>query len=243
MESARAFNAAVFGGGAAGQMLCPRCRQPLSPFSFPHTPEVGLDVCRQCKGIWLDDGEMQKIAERVDAARQKARPSPRPRATTEQTRAVVGFLLSAPCPSCQTTNPASALSCWACGQTIKTRSLLRLCPKCDRAMDSTVFGQQTSVETCLASGADWFEAGELSVFFQLGPAVIKDVGSRIASSSSNRNQDLIQRNLKCPGCHYSMECRAFGAATAMKIETCTYCSSDWLDPGELPAAYEYMPGA
>jgi Zn-finger nucleic acid-binding protein len=244
MEIERAFNPAVFGGGAAGRMLCPKCAQPLSPFSFSHTPEVGLDICRQCKGVWLDDGEMQKIAERIAASRPRSEPQTASvRTIQDQARTCIGFLLSAPCPACGTTNPASALACWACGKAIKTRSLLRLCPRCNRSMDSTAFGEQTSVETCLRCGGVWFEAGELSVFFQLGPSVIDDVGHKItAAGAGPRPFDEVPNTLKCPGCHYSMESRIFGADTALKIETCTYCSSVWLDAGELSAAYEYMQG-
>lgn len=36
---------------------CPECNIPLTPFSF-HS--VALDECKQCGGIWFDDGELKR---------------------------------------------------------------------------------------------------------------------------------------------------------------------------------------
>jgi Zn-finger nucleic acid-binding protein len=39
---------------------CPRCRQPLYAFSYPHTMVI-VDMCPQCEGIWLDANEFKEI--------------------------------------------------------------------------------------------------------------------------------------------------------------------------------------
>jgi len=40
------------------QRACPRCRQPMSEELYG---DVSVDVCQKCRGIWLDDGELQRI--------------------------------------------------------------------------------------------------------------------------------------------------------------------------------------
>ena len=39
-------------------MLCPICKEPLAP---ARRQGVQIDYCRQCRGIWLDRGELDKI--------------------------------------------------------------------------------------------------------------------------------------------------------------------------------------
>ncbi len=39
---------------------CPRCRQPLYVFSYPHTMVI-VEMCPQCEGIWLDANEFKEI--------------------------------------------------------------------------------------------------------------------------------------------------------------------------------------
>lgn len=49
------------------QRKCPRCRQPLEERMFA---DVTLDVCGQCEGIWLDDGELQRILRKYEKGAQ-----------------------------------------------------------------------------------------------------------------------------------------------------------------------------
>ena len=55
-------------------MACPVCRVPLA---MSDRQGVEIDYCPQCRGVWLDRGELDKIVERSagDAA-----PAPAPRA-------------------------------------------------------------------------------------------------------------------------------------------------------------------
>lgn len=39
---------------------CPRCRQAMDR---PYVGGIAIDVCRECRGIWFDHGELQKITE------------------------------------------------------------------------------------------------------------------------------------------------------------------------------------
>ena len=58
-------------------MLCPVCRVPLS---MSDRQGVEIDFCPQCRGVWLDRGELDKIIERSEtAASGRADTEARPR--------------------------------------------------------------------------------------------------------------------------------------------------------------------
>jgi len=40
--------------------VCPRCRKGMER---PHVGGIALDVCRHCRGVWFDHGELRKITE------------------------------------------------------------------------------------------------------------------------------------------------------------------------------------
>src|SRR3546814_21006007 len=55
-------------------LLCPTCRVNLT---MSERQGIEIDYCPQCRGVWLDRGELAKIIERSDAA-----SGPAPRAST-----------------------------------------------------------------------------------------------------------------------------------------------------------------
>ncbi|MBX9455698.1 MAG: zf-TFIIB domain-containing protein [Rhizobium sp.] len=57
---------------SAAGMLCPTCRVALV---MSERSGIEIDYCPQCRGIWLDRGELDKIIER--SARESA-PAPQP---------------------------------------------------------------------------------------------------------------------------------------------------------------------
>ncbi|MBX9643725.1 hypothetical protein FIL70_24195 (plasmid) [Sphingobium fuliginis ATCC 27551] len=46
-------------------MLCPVCKVTLS---ISERQGVEIDFCPQCRGVWLDRGELDKIIERSETA-------------------------------------------------------------------------------------------------------------------------------------------------------------------------------
>ena len=42
-------------------MLCPQCQVPLS---ITERQGIEIDWCNQCRGVWLDRGELDKLIER-----------------------------------------------------------------------------------------------------------------------------------------------------------------------------------
>ena len=65
---------------AAAAMSCPVCRVPLV---MSERQGVEIDYCPQCRGVWLDRGELDKIIERGARDAQPA-PAPAPAAAPAQ---------------------------------------------------------------------------------------------------------------------------------------------------------------
>ncbi|HXE72762.1 MAG TPA: zf-TFIIB domain-containing protein [Candidatus Nitrosotenuis sp.] len=40
---------------------CPRCQNPMVEGRFSRLPELVLDQCPQCRGLWLDRGELSRL--------------------------------------------------------------------------------------------------------------------------------------------------------------------------------------
>ena len=68
---------------AAVGMPCPVCKVPLT---MSERQGVEIDYCPQCRGVWLDRGELDKIIER--SANENAAPTqvsaPPPQAPQQQ---------------------------------------------------------------------------------------------------------------------------------------------------------------
>lgn len=62
---------------SAHNMPCPICKVPLA---MSDRQGVEIDYCPQCRGVWLDRGELDKIIERsaAEAAPRPAAPQAAP---------------------------------------------------------------------------------------------------------------------------------------------------------------------
>lgn len=65
-------------------MKCPVCKEPDLVMSARQNIEI--DYCPQCRGVWLDRGELDKIIER--SQQEEARYATPPVAPTQPTAAV-----------------------------------------------------------------------------------------------------------------------------------------------------------
>ena len=61
---------------AAAGMPCPVCKVPLV---MSDRQGIEIDYCPQCRGVWLDRGELDKIIERSAGQEAAAARSPRQR--------------------------------------------------------------------------------------------------------------------------------------------------------------------
>lgn len=50
---------------------CPRCGAMLT---MSERQRIEIDYCPQCRGVWLDRGELDKIIERADVVRSPPQP-------------------------------------------------------------------------------------------------------------------------------------------------------------------------
>jgi len=62
-------------------MSCPVCRVPLA---MSDRQGIEIDYCPQCRGVWLDRGELDKIIERSVAPAPVAASQPRQSAPPQQ---------------------------------------------------------------------------------------------------------------------------------------------------------------
>jgi Zn-finger nucleic acid-binding protein len=60
VERSEPFGAEIM--SREGRMKCPRCQVDLS---ISDRQGVEIDFCPQCRGVWLDRGELDKIIERA----------------------------------------------------------------------------------------------------------------------------------------------------------------------------------
>ena len=62
-------------------MQCPVCRVGLA---MTDRQGIEIDYCPQCRGVWLDRGELDKIIERSMAGAPAAQPQARPQQPPRQ---------------------------------------------------------------------------------------------------------------------------------------------------------------
>lgn len=57
-------------------MKCPSC--PASDLLMTERSGIEIDYCPQCRGVWLDRGELDKVIERSSREAAQAAPAPAP---------------------------------------------------------------------------------------------------------------------------------------------------------------------
>ena len=58
------------------QVQAMRCPVDGSPLAMSDRQGIEIDYCPQCRGVWLDRGELDKIIERSTAAAPPPAPAP-----------------------------------------------------------------------------------------------------------------------------------------------------------------------
>src|SRR3989337_1758725 len=89
-------------------MSCPVCRVPLT---MSEREGVEIDFCPQCRGVWLDRGELDKILDRVAVvapASPAAPPAPPPPAATPAGTPPAGARRSRSSTTCSTSAEAGS---------------------------------------------------------------------------------------------------------------------------------------
>lgn len=59
---------------SGGARNCPACRLPMRRYNYLYTSPIELDECEQCGGVWVDDGELEKMVQVLNDARTQPLP-------------------------------------------------------------------------------------------------------------------------------------------------------------------------
>ncbi len=210
------------------QMSCPTCRVGLVEFEFRHSPGIKLDGCPQCKGIWVDEGELRAIYRRI-TGETPATTQPDARQKAQQ---AMGFLTNVECPGCKQPNPTASKVCWACGAMLEGKRGF-VCPRCDKPLSGGVY-DGLRLDTCKACGGVWLDAHEFPVLMQRSPTQLKQLEQTLGQAKVNMDAVLETRNvLMCPLCYLPMGERPYTYGSGIRINTCDKCRGVWADAGEL----------
>jgi Zn-finger nucleic acid-binding protein len=222
---------------------CPSCGAALRAFEFPHAPGIPLHGCETCHGIWVDDGELTAIHQRLQAMRPASVTSPAPPAAgdaRQKFRQLSGFLAQVDCPGCRQPNPVAAAVCWACGACMQGGRAF-LCPRCDQPLgDRVEFG--LLLNACNTCGGLWLDEDELRKLIRQPPAALRRLERELGTIGSKAVTDLDrEQRLLCPTCHVPIRGRQYAGDTGIFINACDCCQGTWVDAAELTTVAEiYM---
>jgi Zn-finger nucleic acid-binding protein len=230
-----------------GSMQCPACQVPLREFEFKHSPGIRLNGCPQCRGIWVDDGELRAIHARIlsalastppvaDASPSEETAPPTP-GTRQKARQALGFLTTVACVACGQPNAIACAVCWACGQSMD-RERGCFCPRCDRPLTGKV-ALGVRFDACECCGGMWLDQGEFPRLAREGPEAMKQLEEELGQGKTLR-PPLLEGNdvLICPTCHVPVLGRQYGVNSGIYINVCKGCRGMWLDSGELTLVAE-----
>ena len=112
-------------------MICPQDESRLFPYSYEGAATV--DICRRCRGVWLDKGELEAIEETVE------------RDYAEELAAIPDMVGS------------------AFHAAFEKESAALTCPRCRVEMERKEYAycSQVLIDACPRCGGVWLDKGEL----------------------------------------------------------------------------------
>ena len=208
-------------------LICPECHVTLYSFAFPQAPQVRLDACPSCKGIWADDGELQAL---YSAAKCIAHVPqiPDPRRAARQAH---DLFRPRHCSGCGKINTGMGELCRGCGATLAAHSEV-LCPNCDSILSRRRFGTVT-LDICGDCTGVWLDAGELSTLTQFRPNELAQLQEAAGKYSGGSVQWKLNPTPLCPRCCVGMVQPQQVYASGVQLEQCEQCNGLWVDAGQL----------
>jgi Zn-finger nucleic acid-binding protein len=73
--------------GANTHRRCPDCQALLERYQYLYDSPITLDSCGNCAGVWIEDGELQKIQQWLDQHTRPTKPGARQETDLETTMA------------------------------------------------------------------------------------------------------------------------------------------------------------
>lgn len=234
---------------------CPNCGINLIPFEFKHTPGVILDGCKQCKGIWVDDGELDAIERRLEeyyrrreAAQRPAQPAVAPAGTSaRRVEEAVRFMKKVACPQCGELNPKDAPSCWSCGASLigAEKVIEHRCPTCAGYLEPTV-RDGIPLEYCEDCGGLLFEEETFKDLILHKRSLMPVIDNMPDPDTDARFHN--DRPMKCPNCQVNMwpneliipYREMYNYHSGVKARLCPLCARLWLAPGDLTQVHKGM---
>lgn len=224
---------------SGGGMTCPSCAVALYEFQYKHNPDVTLNACPECRGVWVDDGELQALASRQDATQATAASSPRSR-LRRNVRAAASLIQKVPCKRCDQPNPASSLTCWACGTALRGRRGAMLCPRCDAPLEARdgapVAGElaDATLDLCRDCGGFWVSRDTLSTLVAAADDVLQAWWEALQlPKASHAHEDTRDDALVCPVCQVFLDRRSYAGDETLFVDRCLRCKGTWVDNGEV----------
>ncbi len=220
--------------------ICPVCNIDLVAFTFQHSPDIILDNCPQCRGIWADEGETQAIFKRMLEMQGRSEAEFRKANVVRQNaRQVFRFLSLVACPSCGKANPRASRQCSACKADLDGVDNA-LCPLCDKQLDPISIGD-SPLEACPECCGVWIAQKHLTDIVRHPIEEIKQLEEALGIPQVVYSAEVVQDiHPVCPRCHNLLEERAYAYHSTVKIEVCVTCDAVWLERGELTRASEYL---
>ena len=172
LDLTRCFHPSLSAGGQEGTARCPGCDTALVKYTFPSCPDMPMDVCKQCGGIWLAYGQLEAIALRVlqarghaaqPAAPAAAAPGPHPQAAPELGQASRTIR----CRACDALNDEHNPRCTSCGAELHAiGEQRRPCPHCGVSL-AAINVDGAHYLACAECSGVWLEDGRLPVYLRL----------------------------------------------------------------------------
>ncbi len=215
--------------------ICPVCERVMVPFALHLAPDVTLDRCPECRGIWADEGELDALYRAGTAAHPAGSTPPAAASRQRQSHEVAGFMMRAKCPSCGELVPATDAVCWACGQVLK-RVWDWLCPACDQQL-ACGGGDDWDLGTCGDCGGVWLPYLTMHQLGHCPPETWQLLAQRLHTTPPTAKP----RDLRCcPACRLRLDRHPYCYGSSVRIDRCTACRGVWLDHGELDRVSHYL---
>jgi Zn-finger nucleic acid-binding protein len=229
-----------------GSGQCPKCHVALFEFEFPHSPGIKPNGCPQCKGIWMDDGQLQAMYSRIIILQLEqsapAQPTNAQRASNanalqfqdmrQKARHASGFLSSIECPECGRPNPSVSFACWACGAKLN-KNRTPLCPRCDVALGAkTIFG--VTVDVCPNCTGLWLKKDGLTTLIKHRPDELHDLDETLRPAGTQVSTQWDDDDVAlCPDCCIQMQENPSAYQSGISVNFCTKCEGVWIAHGKL----------
>jgi len=204
-------------------MNCPLCNVEMNKEPYE---EVEIDVCPQCKGVWLDNDELKKVVETKEVTfsieeikKTIEETSQEKRNREELMKQLMSFKKDASLEKLNTDELISKFKeKWGDTRTLN-------CPKCQVPMKEFEYaGSGVMIDKCPKGCGFWLDEGELNKV-----QIMMEYYEKITNPLP-LPQDTKITERRCPYCKEKLVEKEY---EGVPIDVCLKCGGVWLDKDEL----------